>query len=243
MAYIKGSSILSDVVQKHVSIVPMLNRFGIRLGLGEATVQQVCEERGIDVSFFLHILNSYLDPDFLGEVQLSPQHAVLIADYLEKTNAYYLYGQLPNIEVHLHSFVKRSNRDNPAIQSVPLVLRELKESLAERVKVDETHLLPHFRALAEELGDRLSELTLEHSSNPLGNEEEEEEDRSEALLSDVMQVLIRHISGDFDDNLLYGLLYSLLTLKDDLASNNSLRRRVFTPMLRTMERAKRQFTD
>lgn len=234
MAYIKETTILSDVVQKHLSIVPMLNRFGIRLGLGEATVEEICQQKSLDVSFFLHILNSYLDSDHLGGVDLSPQHGELIADYLERTNASYLYEQLPNIEVHLNSFVKRSNQDNPAIQSVPHVLNELRASLQERVKADDTELLPLFRRLAEELGDELLQLRISPQSL---HENEPEEDRSEALLADVMQVLIRHISGDFNDNLLFGLLYSLLTLKNDLASNNRLRHRVFLPILRTMQAA------
>lgn len=235
MAYIKKSDVLSDVVQRHVAIVPMLNRFGIRLGLGAATIEEVCSARGIDVAFFIHVLNSYLQPDYLSDLQFSPQHIVLLANYLEQTNASYLHAQVPNVEVHLQSFVKRSSQDNPAIQSVPHVLEELRQSLEERVRHDEEVLLPRFRHLASELQGRVEEVALEHKNLRVGHEKEE--DRAEALVSDVMQVLIRHISGEFNDNLLYGLLYSLLTLKNDLASNNRLRHRVFLPMLEAMEQA------
>ncbi|MDO5035485.1 MAG: hypothetical protein Q4D93_00805 [Porphyromonas sp.] len=240
MLHIKQEHILSDVVQEHISLIPILSRFGIRLGLKELTIQEICEAKGLDTDFLLHILNSYLDPDFKGALSLTPERALLLADYMERSNAFYRFAQLPNIEVHLHSFVKRSSQGNPAIQTVPHVLTELKRSLTARVEADEKELLPHFRELASDLGRRitgLSDSVLVVDGSQL---DVEAEDRSEALLSDVMQVLVRHISGDFDDNLIYGLLYSLNALKIDLESNNRLRQSTLLPILHLMEQAESQ---
>ncbi|MCD8193724.1 MAG: helix-turn-helix transcriptional regulator, partial [Tannerellaceae bacterium] len=38
---------LSEVVEENTSLVPVINRFGIRLGLGDKTVKEVCEEQAI----------------------------------------------------------------------------------------------------------------------------------------------------------------------------------------------------
>lgn len=232
MAFIKASNVLSELVQEHIALLPLLYRFGIRLGLGDETIEEVCEQHGIETDFFLHITNSYLDPEYLGKVRLSPRHTMQIADYLEATNRYYTESQLPNIEIHLTGFVRKSGMDTPMIQTLPRVLGELKEALQERIKEDEEGLLPHFHNLVDKLGDRISEVSLEHKAS-----EEKEHDRTEALVGDIMNILIRHIRGDFNDNLLFGLLYSLSTLQNDLARNNRLRARIFLPMIQAMENA------
>lgn len=234
MAFIKSSTILSNLVQEHIDLLPLLFRFGIRLGLGDETIEEICKEHGIETDFFLHITNSYLDPEYLGKVRLSPKHTMQIADYLEATNRYYIESQLPNIEIHLTGFVRKSGVETPMIQTLPRILQELKEALQERIKEDEEGLLPHFHNLVAQLGTRISEITLEHKAN-----DEEEHERTEALVGDIMNILIRHIRGDFNDNLLFGLLYSLSTLRNDLSRNNRLRARIFMPMIQAMEDALR----
>lgn len=231
MPVITPSSILSDVVLENTSILPMLNRFGIKLGLGDATVQEVCNAHGIDMSFFLHIANSYLQPGYTGRLKLSPGHISLVVDYLESANNYYLHSQLPNVRVHLLSFVKRSGGDSPIIESIPRILAKLEETLQERINRDQEELFPKFRTLALQLGADIQTLTLEHRT-PV---HDEDGDRLENIVADVMQVLIRHIRGNFDDNLLHGVIYSLQMLRNDLSSNNRLRRRVFVPMLAAMQ--------
>lgn len=222
---------MSDVVQERVAILPMLNRFGIRLGLGDATISEICERRQIDTAFFLHILNSYLDTDYLGRVRIAPQHTILIADYLSVTNRYFLESQFPNIKIHVNSFAKRSGGNNPLLNTIPSVLKELEEALKDRIRIDE-ELVPRFRELAARLADNISAITVEYHVD-----HEEEEDRAEILVSDVMQLMIRHLRGEFNDNLLHAVLHSLSMLRNDLSSNDRLKNRVFLPMMTAMEEA------
>lgn len=234
MAFIKAHTILSDLVQEQIEILPMLHRFGIRLGLGDATISEICEDRNIDTVFFLHILNSYLNPDYLGRLKVSTAHLSLFADYLEETNRSYLSSQLPNIEVHISSFVRRSDSNNPLFMTLPHVLTQLRETLEERIRVDEEEFLPRFRAMAQRLAGNISSITLEQ---PLEEWTTLPIDRTEALVGDMMQVLIRHLKGDFNDNLLHAVLYSLSMLRNDLASNNRLRARLLDPMMEAMDKA------
>lgn len=231
---IKATDILSEVVQKYVFLVPMLNRFGIRLGLGDMTVQEVCETHHIDPEFFLLIANSCTQPSYVGSVQLTIEHTTLIVDYLESANSYFLTSQLPNVRVHLQHFVEKSSRDNSMVQNIPLVLTELQDTLAERVTYDNVVLFPEFRVLAKDLGEDIKGLTLQS----VYREPDEETDKAEALVDDIIQVLIRHIQGDYNENLLYGVLFSLDALRSDLMINTLLRANIFMPMLETLRQAK-----
>lgn len=224
---IQENSVLSNVVRQHVILLPMLNRFGIRLGLGDKSVKAVCEEKGIDIDSFLHIANSYIDPSYLKKVRLSPFYPQMVADYLARTNAFYIDAQIPNIEVHMSPLLRDSN-DNPSLKLLARFLGEFKDLLLKRIAHDTEVLLPHFRALNERLGQDIKRITL-------GTPSEETTDKSEELISDIQEVMIKHLSGEFNDNLSYAVLFSLVMIEKDLSCNNRLRRRLFFPMLRAME--------
>jgi len=53
MPLVYPTMILSEVVEEHTSLIPVLNRFGIRLGLGDKSVSQICKEYDLDTDFFL----------------------------------------------------------------------------------------------------------------------------------------------------------------------------------------------
>lgn len=99
---------LSEVVEEHPSLIPVINRFGIRLGLGDKSVKTLCEEHSLDTDFLLTVINTFLNEEYFPEKKLQTFHTSQIIDYLTKTNQYYLRYQLPNIERHLGSFISMS---------------------------------------------------------------------------------------------------------------------------------------
>ena len=51
---------MSEVVEEHPSLIPVINRFGIRLGLGDKSVKAICEEYRLDTDFLLTVINTFL---------------------------------------------------------------------------------------------------------------------------------------------------------------------------------------
>ena len=58
---------LADVIHHDHNLVPVINRFGIRLGFGEKTIEELADEYEINADFFLVILNAYHDPQYFPE--------------------------------------------------------------------------------------------------------------------------------------------------------------------------------
>ena len=91
---------MSEVVEEHPSLIPVINRFGIRLGLGDKSVKAICEEYRLDTDFLLTVINTFLNEEYFPEKKLQTFHTSQIIDYLTKTNQYYQRYQIPNIERH-----------------------------------------------------------------------------------------------------------------------------------------------
>ena len=118
---------MSEVVEEHPSLIPVINRFGIRLGLGDKSVKTICDEYQLDTDFLLTVINTFLNEEYFPERKLQTFHTTQIIDYLTKTNLYYLRYQLPNIERHLTSFISMSTPGNNTLNLIGKFFSSFKE--------------------------------------------------------------------------------------------------------------------
>lgn len=222
---------MSEVVEEHPSLIPVINRFGIRLGLGDKTVTMICDEHRLDTDFVLTVINTFLNEEYFPEKKLQTFHTSQIIDYLTKTNQYYLRSQLPNIERHLGLFISKSSPGNPTLGLIGKFFSSFKEELTTRIKKDEETWFPYCLALSEKLESHSpteKELRLENEDN--------EEDTIEALLSDLKGIMIKHLTGDYDENLCYAVIFAISSLKKDIRQHNRIRYRILLPMVSAMEK-------
>ena len=146
---------LSEVVEEHPSLIPVINRFGIRLGLGDKSVKTLCEEHSLDTDFLLTVINTFLNEEYFPEKKLQTFHTSQIIDYLTKTNQYYLRYQLPNIERHLGSFISMSTPGNPTLGLIGRFFSSFKEELIARIEKDDKIWFPYWSSIFREITTRI----------------------------------------------------------------------------------------
>ena len=112
MAFLGQNSILSDVVTENHLLIPFINRFGIRLGLGEKTIGEICQAQHINPDFFLTLLNTFVDEEYFPEKKLQTFDISLIAGYLKQFHSYIANVQVMNGEKHLNAFIAMSDPNN-----------------------------------------------------------------------------------------------------------------------------------
>lgn len=197
MSIIKKETVLSQVLAQHHILIPIVNRFGIRLGVGDKTIETICNEQDLNVDFILTILNVYLDDKYVSDKQLAQFDLEPIANYFNETIQNYLHSLVPNIEKHLHAFIALSGSGNEELKALQKVFFQFKEELL-------LHL----------------EKGLKHNG-PYPHE----------LLRDIKSILIKHVSGDFNQNLCYAVIFSVGSLEDDLIIHNRLKNSILKPKL------------
>ena len=176
---------MSEVVEEHPSLIPVINRFGIRLGLGDKSVKAICEEYQLDADFLLTVINTFLNEEYFPEKKLQTFHTSQIIDYLTKTNLYYQRYQIPNIERHLGSFISMSTPRNNTLNLIGKFFSSFKEELTSRIEKDDRVWFPYCLSLSEKLKDYQSSGQLE--ALHLGTEQRLE-DPIEALLADLKSI-------------------------------------------------------
>lgn len=219
MALVTPDTKLCEVIVDEPSVVPVINRFDIVLGVGDRTIKSICKEKGIDTSFFITILNAFINESFFLENVTGAFNAGDVVDYLRKTNNSYLRNQLPNIERHFAALISRSDSNN----NLPLLFnfyREVKTEIERRIDSDNQW----FDAI----------ISAEQSNSDVsvaGNAVQAESDSIEDKLSDLINMFVIHLRGDYDRNLCHAVLFAVISLEKDICQNNRIRNRVLRPLV------------
>lgn len=219
MALVTPDTKLCEVIVDEPSVVPVINRFDIVLGVGDRTIKSICKEKGIDTSFFITILNAFIHESFFLENVTGAFNAGDVVDYLRKTNNSYLRNQLPNIERHFAALISRSDSNN----NLPLLFnfyREVKTEIERRIDSDNQW----FDAI----------ISAEQSNSEVsvaGNAVQAEPDSIEDKLSDLINMFVIHLRGDYDRNLCHAVLFAVISLEKDIRQNNRIRNRVLRPLV------------
>lgn len=219
MALVTPDTKLCEVIVDEPSVVPVINRFDIVLGVGDRTIKSICKEKGIDTSFFITILNAFIHESFFLENATGAFNAGDVVDYLRKTNNSYLRNQLPNIERHFAALISRSDSNN----NLPLLFNfyiEVKTEIERRIDSDNQW----FDAI----------ISAEQSNSEVsvaGNAVQAESDSIEDKLSDLINMFVIHLRGDYDRNLCHAVLFAVISLEKDIRQNNRIRNRVLRPLV------------
>lgn len=221
MFLINPDTRLCDLINADLSIITLLNRFGITLGVGDTTVNTICEKLNIDTPFFTIILNTVINEDYFPEKIMSTFRAQQLVEYLSKTNAYYSHMQLPNIERHFNLLIQNSKQFDNNLTVIKQFFDEVKIELMRRIQDDTDNWFPEILAKEKEYGK------LTHNHVP---EFFDDQDTLDNKFADLINMLIKHLNGQYDVNLCYAVLYAIVSLKKDITKNDRIRNRILQPL-------------
>ena len=144
----KKTDKLSLVLANDYRLLQVMSRFGIALGFGEKTIDEVCRQCGADTATFLTIINYVKDgadnyPQNVEDVDVSS-----VLDYLQRTHHYFLDYLFPHIRWHLLNAIDCSVKNEIAF----LVLKffdEYVEEVRKHMEYEETTVFTYVRRLVE----------------------------------------------------------------------------------------------
>lgn len=193
---------LADIIFHDPAAITVLNRFGIRLGVGSATLGQACALRNLDAPFVEAILNISLNEDYFPERALKTFTLPLLEEYLLGTDRYYTRLQLPNIARHLDSLISHS-LDGGNLELLRGFFGDLSRELTARAEAE----LKAGHCLKDDW-------------QPVSD-----------TISDLLSFFVVHLRGECDENLCNAVVNAIFTLDHDLRQTARIRRQALLPLL------------
>lgn len=228
---------MAEVIHVNYWLIPIIGRFGIDYGFGNKTVVDVCNDHNINVWFFLEIINSYQNPEYFPKEQLQNFNAQLITDYLSSTHSSYLNSKIPEIEAYINEMEEKASQNN--LKNVKLLndfFKNYKCELKKHLSREENTIFPYAIMLENALSQKEFDKEL---INKIKNESIDHygssHDNVEIKLSDLKNLIIRHLPPVLCRELCQKLLTELFRLEADLKNHSRIEDKVLVPKIKLIE--------
>lgn len=214
----------ADVLDRNPSILDILSRMGIRLGFGEATLEEVCSLNGLDADTFCLICNVYTFEDFTPSMEdISQGRITDVVRYLRSSHTYYLSTELVNLERSIEELIRPCSAKQQRV--IWKFFTDYKDELQKHFAYEECEVLPYIQGLL--FGRDTSGYSIARFEENHSNVDEK--------LSDLRNLVMKSLPPECDDFLTSQLLKDVIHLQKDLACHTRVEDDLLTPMVRFLE--------
>ena len=212
-----------DIISDNYTMLQGLNAFGIRLGFGDKTVEEVCMEQGVDSYTFLTVVN-YLINGYTPKESDEKISVSTLLEYLRASHRYFLDFQLPNIRRKLEETLLQGD------SLASLIMRlydEYARDVTHHMKYEEKTLFPYVEALLageERPNYNVAIFSKNHSDTT-------------AKLQELKHIIIKYLPQDgLTNNQLTATLFDIYNVEEWLSNHSNVEDMVFVPAIRLLER-------
>lgn len=216
-----------SIIGDNYSILQSLGSFGINLGFGDKTVQEVCEDQHVDTYTFLAIINftinGYREYDDAERLSIPT-----LMQYLKASHDYYLGFELPYIRKGLVGALDEN--DNLA-RLILKLYDEYARSIKNHMQYEEKTVFPYVEAL---LNNKVtSNYDIETYSKHHG--------QTDQKLRELKNIIIKYLPSDgLRNNQLSAALYNIYNCEEWLSQHASVEDEIFIPVIRSLEKRSKQ---
>lgn len=214
---------MSELVGDNYSILLVMSRFGISLGFGDQTIEEVCRRSGVDTPTFLAIVNTMLDPNYELESGEGAISVECFLRYLHNSHTYYLDFRLPELRRKLIEAIDCRHGD--IAFAVLRFYDEYVDEVRKHLQYEETTVFPYVRQLlaGTSKGDYCIDTFLS------------QHDQIADKLTELKNILVQYYPSE-DSFELNGVLFDIFTCEEDLAMHNFVEDHLFVPVVQQLER-------
>ncbi|MBN2639433.1 MAG: hemerythrin domain-containing protein [Bacteroidales bacterium] len=228
---------MADVVLHDPTLVPIINRFGIHLGFGDRTIEEICEEHQLHLQFFVTILNAFHDKLYFPTEQLQSFKASLLIDYLQTAHRYFLDQKTPEIAAMIEKTIQEDEGNKKYYDLIKKFFNEYLEEFSHHIEQEDQVIFPHVLELEKALDSGIINQSLRNkvTLHPIAAYEAEHED-VEAKIFDLKNIIIRYLPTPKNDHLWYQILREIFTLEKELAEHARIEDMILIPKVEAMEK-------
>lgn len=182
---------MCDLMAHEEEAIQIISRFGLNVGVGEKSIDAVCEEHGVHTPTFLTVVNFklYRLRALPNEIDIDT-----LQRYLHNAHKYFLEFRLPRLRLAL---IEAINPANPKSQ-IPMLILRCYDEFVQEIR---THI--------------------EHENAGLYEEHEHDDERITGKLSEIKDLIIKYFPKDdtqttSDESQHIHVRYPLVSVMSDL---------------------------
>ena len=221
---------LCQIIDADKRALVLFPRFGIDLGFGDMTVEEICDQKGIDLQFFLLMVNTFLNPGYFPDKQLMSVDVDMLIGYLVESHNFYLEERIPYLQSLIKKF--KESVDHPATAQLEKFFDQYIIEVKEHLAYEDETAFPYMAMISSFRSDAERSVgKIEYSVDVF----EERHDNIQEKLSDLKNLLVKYFPPANDRYLRIRLLNELVDFEEDLINHARIEDKVLIPVVRQIE--------
>jgi len=216
---------LAELIEDNQKLLLLLSRFGIRLGFGEHSVEEVCHSEGISSELFLAVCQIYIEKQ-TPHYDFDKSDLDGLLSYLLASHRYYLDERFPHIEEHLQRIIDAAGPKYGKMLERFYI--QYKQDVVKHFDYEEQVVFPYIQNL------RNNTLMDDYNIDQFRHNHSNIEDS----LDDMMNILIKYLPGDILPKERIEISLDIKELFDDLYCHSLVEDHILIPFVESLENAR-----
>lgn len=217
---------ISDVISSQPSLLQMICRFGIQLGVGDKTVREVCEAANVDTTTFLAVANVMKQGMAVAPFYVEKIDMTTMVKHLKVAHEFFLDFQLLHIRRKLLEAIDCSRQNEVAF----LILKFYDEYMSEvrkHMEYENRRIFVHVERLIA--GENVTDFRIKQYSKS--------HDGMDRKLQELKNIIIKYYtpSEGTSSDLLCNVLFSIYNCEADLRAHCEMEDALFFPAVELLE--------
>jgi regulator of cell morphogenesis and NO signaling len=219
---------VADLLSADSTALTVLQRFGIRLGFGEATVEELCARYNISPELFLMVCSIYSSNEYVPHIgHLGREDVKSITAYLRASHCHYMQQCFPAIHEGIHTLVKE--------------LDSVSQKLIDKFYDDyDREIINHFRYEEDTVFPYIEELLA--GNRPTGaqysiRQFEQNHSNISEKLNDLKNIITKYLDESYSSPHRFELLNAIYKVERDLQRHSLIENRLLIPLVEKLEKS------
>ncbi len=228
VTYYSEKNKMSELICDEPSLLQMMCRFGIPLGVGECSIHDICTENGVDVPTFLAVANFIKFGTEAADHFVAKVSVRQLISYLKQVHTYFLDFQLPAIRRKLIEAILSDNETSGVSDVANLIVKFYDEYMGE-VRRHTEHENKCVFGYVEDLlqGRRRTDFEIEHFARS--------HSAIDSKLQELKNIIIKYYRPTEAADKLNIALYDIFICERDLRKHCQLEDLLFVPAVKALE--------
>ncbi|MBR5476487.1 MAG: hemerythrin domain-containing protein [Bacteroidaceae bacterium] len=217
---------MAELVAADGNLLSILQRLGIELGFGEATVADVCARYGLSKSLFLVICNIYSFRHYAPAMDsLDKNDIVHIINYLRVSHKYYKEVCFPGIHNKIHKLVEGLDDINRRL--IDKFYDDYDNEVNNHFYFEENVVFPYIDSLFNAVfagENEFSIVKFEENHSNIGEK-----------LNDLKNILIKYLPEKYSSPMRFEILKEICAMENELRKHSLIENKLLVPLVQNLE--------
>lgn len=228
---------LASVILKDHSLLPVINRLGIKLGFGDKTIRNLCREKGIDLNFFVETINVFHYEAYFPEKRLLDFSVSMVIDYLVRTHRYYMDYLIPENDRLIELFLSANPDESSENELVRKFYTKFKDEFVIHITFEEREMFPYILELNEAIStpELRGPFRQKYPGYSIEGFEKEHSNMDDKM-DDLKNIIIKYLPPNYDQNRGNAFLSNLFLFEKDLKNHSRIEDHILIPKVKQLEK-------